>query len=186
ISHQARDEGSTYYERIVDYAIFPPQGPVRWPALVVPYVKNSQVFVCPSDPAFGPGGTPLGNSERLGYGMGCHIVGMPLAQLNRPSQTVLAAETRVYLVKAAACDPRTGQADPAYRGQTWGSEPETTRPVLYRHLEMAVFAFADGHVKVMAKTQAEQTADTEEGMPLSGVEARSPTNVFLLWNNAGR
>jgi prepilin-type processing-associated H-X9-DG protein len=51
---------------------------------------------------------------------------------------------------------------------------------------MAVFAFADGHVKVMAKTQAEQTADTEEGMPLSGVEARSPTNVFLLWNNAGR
>jgi len=163
-----------YDEMLPSNAIFPPTGPIRWPALVMPYVKNAQIFTCPSDKTIKIGGTPLGNSESSGYGLGCHICFYELAKIYKPSETVLLADTYSYMVRAA--------------GQSWGLEPVGGRRVLYRHNGMANFAFCDGHVKAMNRNSAEVTATVEDGIPLNTgtTEARVWNNQWLLFNNAGR
>ncbi len=150
---------------------------IRWPAGIMPYVKNTQLFACPSDQASGlvlnnPYYQPPGNSESSGYGLGCHIHGVALGVIAKPAETILIADARSYMVKAY--------------DQTWGStELAGSRPVYYRHNEMANFGFCDGHAKAMTKGSAEITGTTEDGQALSGVSATSFTNIYILWNNAG-
>jgi len=151
-------------------------GAIRWPALIMPYVKNTQIFTCPSDKKYGlvlndPYWQPPGNSEQCGYGLGCHIYGVALGMIAKPAETILIADSRSYMVKAS--------------GQTWGSEPAGTRPVYYRHNQMANFGFCDGHAKAMNKNSAEVTGTVEDGQSLSGVSATSFTNIYIFWNNAG-
>ncbi|MBC7287500.1 MAG: DUF1559 domain-containing protein [Armatimonadetes bacterium] len=162
-----------YDEILPSNAVFPPSGAIRWPALVMPYVKNADLFTCPSEKTVAIGGTPLGNSESSGYGLGCHIYGYEIAKIFKPAETILLADTNTYMVRAA--------------GQSWGSEPVGGRQVLYRHNQMANFAFCDGHAKSMNRDSAEVTGTVEDGVTLntSTTEARTWNNRWLLFNNAG-
>lgn len=152
----------------------PPIGAIRWPALVMPYIKNEQLFTCPSEMTVKIGGIPVGNSESCGYGLGCHIYSYPIGKIYIPAETILIADTTSYMVRAA--------------GQSWGSEPVGSRQVVYRHNQMANFGFCDGHVKAMNRDAAEITGTVEDGITLdqTTTEARTWNNRWLLFNNAGR
>jgi prepilin-type processing-associated H-X9-DG protein len=145
----------------------------------MPYVKNTDLFTCPSDKTNGlvlndPYWQPPGNSERCGYGLGCHIYGYGVGAIFLPAETILLADTTSYMVRAA--------------GQSWGSETPGGRRVTYRHNTLANFAFCDGHVKAMKEDAAEVTGLSEDGVALdqTSTDCRLWNNRWIFFNNCGR
>jgi prepilin-type processing-associated H-X9-DG protein len=192
-----------YDEQIIPYWVMVNGKAIRWQALIMPYIKNSQIFTCPSASDLKLPADP--NSEFSGYGISISFGSFQtLPGLLKPAETIMLADSisyyctggcrnGSYIVKAASADPVTGMVDARWPGQVWANassgavyEPTDKRAAHYRHSEMANFAFADGHVKAMKKSAAEQTATSEDGAPLSGNNAVVATNSFLYWNNAGK
>ena len=136
------------------------QGPGGWSNLCQPYVKNWQMFVCPSIDSYirtcGPNtghGTITNNSPHNGvleggYMMcgweqaGCCYPGPKLATFEFPATT--------YMVLEGDC-----------MGAYWGSylnDGSTTAHHKYRHNEGLNVVFIDGHVKWTKKTEARYQA----------------------------
>jgi len=128
----------------------------RWFLLIFPYVKNQQVFICPSGKSAGGWAIPPG-WDRISYGMGkiaqCHNtdpyeeIGYSLAEYQQPSQSIL------------VCDS-THDGDGASRwekiafsggGCGAGCNPRTENDA--RHSGGSNIAFVDGHVKWMSAYQ---------------------------------
>ena len=131
-----------------------------WEDMIYPYTNNWQLIICPSAdpssytfarPAEGP--DPLlygycansmttgdGTSATGGYGAGGPIRNtlVKLSQLEMPSQTIL-------LVDGAGTELTQAQ-----RSDCWDT---TTGYVRLRHNDMANWAFCDGHVKSMKRSQ---------------------------------
>lgn len=100
--------------------------------LVYPYVKNVEVFSCPSDPiGQGQGGSYAYNALLTRPGMGFHR-GMDLNKVRAPTRTVLLAEEQTS----------SGSTDDGYFLP--GKSTVTTR-----HGGNAWYTFADGHLKAM-------------------------------------
>ncbi|MBI5831406.1 MAG: DUF1559 domain-containing protein [Armatimonadetes bacterium] len=126
-------------------------GDTWWPDLLQPYIKNRQIFLCPSTK-----GNPVSialSHPNIGV---WHGGGPSLAAFTEPSNTVVMGDA------ALIGNPTLGpdQWTPADNGQPvfrcpnntpwWDSNPCR----LYnRHMEMCNVAFADGHAKAM-KTSA--------------------------------
>ena len=126
-----------------------------WTGSIYPYVKNGQVYICPSANQaasssvypFDAGAPWNGNGWEHTWGsygcntriMDCHI-GVNQADIEDPAGTIMLAEAHTsYLV----CDP----SQPGYAPGTW-----------YNYITMAHFdgsnvAWVDGHVKWMRDTE---------------------------------
>ena len=135
---------------------------VRWPVAVTPYVKNLQIFNCPSGTAYTVDVNNPGADESLSSGYSILFEGFrALAQIAKPAETILTGDGSNFRIKPA------GHSFESYA---------TTRYPDYRHNEGANFSFVDGHVKWMKKDAAESQATSEDGTALTG------DNVFLMWN----
>ncbi len=127
---------------------------MTWPNLLMPYVKNNQLFTCPSDPDEWSIGGGLYLSYIPNYRMfppGDTATPTPtkMAQLTKPSQTIAIAEN---------ADGSTSnlQPDCQYAWGTNGSSASSgynrwARVSLERHNGGSNYIFADGHAKWMTK-----------------------------------
>ena len=146
----------------------------RWPDYIYPYVKNEQLFACPSAPedlfrngwAHNPAAKKYG-----GYGYNYQYLGnsrFPFTAsdglIDKPSESVAVADTNavrkddkmigagVYTVDPPLTSSRgSGKASGYYGdGAECGSGPEGCRAKpAERHTEMVSVMFADGHSKAM-------------------------------------
>ncbi len=117
----------------------------QWYEVIDPYVKNTQVLVCPSggnETAYG-----LGYGQNYsyltynwhvppGYGYG----GCPLAKIGRPAETILLADSGQHLLSSG------GWSVGMTYVITWSREPNGYF-VYLRHNETANVGFCDGHAK---------------------------------------
>jgi prepilin-type N-terminal cleavage/methylation domain-containing protein/prepilin-type processing-associated H-X9-DG protein len=130
---------------------------VRWfwrsdiyPGHLFPYIKNKQVFVCPS-------GTPgdYGVNPALMPGGGTSSI--TLGQVQMPAETVALADVTATGGNIATGTGGTGQGGSELRPQTaanitsFGPGTACNARSLFapRHNEMGNVTFADGHAKIM-------------------------------------
>jgi prepilin-type N-terminal cleavage/methylation domain-containing protein/prepilin-type processing-associated H-X9-DG protein len=125
-----------------------PQNPSSvdyWYEMIMPYVKNEQVFVCPSaadeDPGYG------WNYDALGYGSSSSTHAVSRTQIDRPSQTLMLVDAGNYIVY-----------HPHRYGNQW-YDPPTDNTLFYfnhlgvRHNEGSNIGYCDGHAKWMKGSQ---------------------------------
>ena len=133
-----------------------PDGNRRWCESVSPYVKNSQLFVCPSDSAVGnpfatcPGA--LNTSYMANWQIGWDSATSPISQ-----GSVVAPSNTIYLCDGGAYGTAAGINIPVQpiegcwiiRTDWWDANWGGPNP---RHSEVANVGFVDGHVKAMKST----------------------------------
>ncbi len=103
-----------------------------WPVRIYPYVKSVQVFNCPSDTRTWTGSN-TGTSD-ISYGYNLNLVSQTDSSVDKPSQTIMMADTQGDVTYAL------------YQNNYYGT---TTREISDRHLNGSVLNFADGHAKWM-------------------------------------
>jgi len=134
---------------------------VVWPQLLQPYVKNTQLFACPSDPDLWQGLTGWYISYIPNYNMHPPLdtatgTGVAVAKVTRPADIFTLVEN---------ADGSTGNLQPNCQ-YTWGtSGPSASggynqwaRVSLARHNDGSNYAFADGHAKWLKAGEAQNTA----------------------------
>ncbi len=114
---------------------------VRWMDTLQPYIKNVQIYHCPSKAATAYG---IGN-----YGIGYQLIGsspghagLPLATVNRPAETILLMDSDsryIYQPNTGSWQPIPGARPTAGQG--------SAAPSKDRHSGGVNVAFIDGHVK---------------------------------------
>jgi len=115
----------------------------RWHEIIQPYLRNSQILRCPSDPKqfLGYGQNYLyitcyWQGPDGGYGYG----GCPLALIRTPAETILLADSGRHRLSTGGWS----------RGMayviSWAAEPHGYF-VYCRHNDMANVSFCDGHAK---------------------------------------
>ncbi len=154
-------------------------GPWDWHQNIQPYVKNTGVFQCPSDPskeapsymsAQGPGGkfhtSYIANGRFLAIRN--FLIGiadqssLSMAELDKPASTVFLSDGAVVARNLPAPQPAVTPDSPkGGKGAAWllGDPADTIRASsptepnwggpAVRHMEMSNVGFADGHVKAM-------------------------------------
>jgi prepilin-type N-terminal cleavage/methylation domain-containing protein/prepilin-type processing-associated H-X9-DG protein len=132
---------------------------VTWPNLLMPYIKNADLFTCPSDndPWSIGGGIYLSyipNYRIHPPGDTSPLTPTKMAQLTRPAETIDIAEN---------ADGSTGnrQPDCQYAWGTNGSSASSgynpwARVSLERHNGGSNYAFADGHAKWLSRNEGMQ------------------------------
>lgn len=125
---------------------------VTWMDLIFPYVKNVQVFKCPShkasdtNPSYGYN-TSL-NTKPGTDGVG-PAVGLSLAAINRPAEIVMNLDyPNLSGFSASAnsyCDPSGG----------WRNPSNINYKSMWPHLEGGNVSFTDGHVKWHARESSD-------------------------------
>ncbi len=120
--------------------------PTEWPDLIYPYVKNAQVFACPSEHwdlnlvVMRPVPLSYGMNMEFGYS----APGVPLARIDKPAETILIADSGAHW-----CSNGTSVCTGHTKYINWVRRvDEYTRHSIYlRHNETANVAFCDGHSK---------------------------------------
>ena len=116
-----------------------------WPTVLMPYVKNWDIFTCPSDPTF-KGGTGWTGSG--GYGYNYYYLGgwstadnsfgpFSLAKIQQPAETVMTAEINWKVNRGCAYPP-----PPLLAESYWANMSD-------RHNDGQNVGFVDGHSKWM-------------------------------------
>ncbi len=126
-------------------------GDGTWRAMIVPYVKNTQLFFCPSNRMTGAGifdGGPGDYGNDAGYAINvCHWGGT--AAVEPPFGKSLAqiddAASVIFLLESDGTHETGPEAD------THGWNPDTAWSK--RHNDGANYAFVDGHVKFLNTEQ---------------------------------
>jgi prepilin-type N-terminal cleavage/methylation domain-containing protein/prepilin-type processing-associated H-X9-DG protein len=142
--------------------------------ILYPYVRNADVFNCPSSSQRWQGAQQSGGLCGYGYNS-VMLQKQTLAGIEKPAATIAFAD--------ANPTSRTGQ----FQFYGTGIRPFNTPYwivndarddgyVGYRHLGTASFVFMDGHVKALTREGAEVTAQFEDGIPLD------LKTQFILWN----
>jgi prepilin-type N-terminal cleavage/methylation domain-containing protein/prepilin-type processing-associated H-X9-DG protein len=122
-----------YDERLPNHEEVPGQD---WPLMIVPYVKNGQLFRCPSAQYYGH--ISIDGSD-LSYGYNCYYLGHhALGEIQRPANVIMCADSNG--------DNRIGP-DQAVRDVRCPGG--STNCLVDRHNETLNIAFCDGHVKAM-------------------------------------
>ncbi len=112
-----------------------------YPALIMPYIKNTQLFQCPSRSDVGIAGWGPGSFYPCGYGVSCLTFGVSMAAVKRPSEVISLGE----IGGAPYGDGRINPCNSG-GGSTCGAEYGAISPD-FRHNEGMNFGFTDGHVK---------------------------------------
>lgn len=139
-----------------------------WAEALNPYVKNTQVWKCNSDPKMDDNltlnATPPDTTVTYGYNYR-FLHGTAAAGIGKPADTVM------------LCDRQSYGTDPATAASfNTGSSTENLAGPWYPHNEHTNVGFADGHVKSMKKGPLEKISAAEDGVALTGLD------VFELWN----
>jgi prepilin-type N-terminal cleavage/methylation domain-containing protein/prepilin-type processing-associated H-X9-DG protein len=131
-----------YDEKMIQAAIYDPiQGNNyrTWPYVIQPYIKSTQVVVCPSDTAVPWDQTTYYVTQRISYGYYRQLSqsdGLALASIDSPSNCIMLADS--------------GKLSNGYTYYItdWDqSQADNGVPPTPRHLDGANAAFCDGHVK---------------------------------------
>ena len=132
-------------------------GTVSWGVLISPYIKNTQIFRCPSYQAQwtryldeGTGGTTKPIQGNMGYNF-CAIGGttggsLGMGVITMPAEVPLVADSVCCGLKSTGVDPRNC----LYIGpgtNTTGVYPGEIHPRMAAHNEGINVGFCDGHVK---------------------------------------
>jgi prepilin-type N-terminal cleavage/methylation domain-containing protein/prepilin-type processing-associated H-X9-DG protein len=152
-----------------------------WQATIYPYVKNIQVFRCPSSKFDASSNSRL---RVANYGVNYFVIGptsalIKMAQVNRPAENFMIMDAGQYIVTDVAADssaPHSGIAGTsmyipgacAFNGTTMSSasygDPQRVDCNTDRNLGGVNIAFADGHAKWLNyKTVAEESQKKSEG-----------------------
>jgi len=128
---------------------------IGWPGFVYPYMKNVQIFRCPSYDVrytlYGwEGGTRFNIPGNMGYNF-CALGGStgafrPLSQVGRPAEVPMIADSVCCGLKSTGTDPRNC----LYIGpgtNTTGVYPDECHPRMRCHNDGINIGMADGHAK---------------------------------------
>jgi prepilin-type N-terminal cleavage/methylation domain-containing protein/prepilin-type processing-associated H-X9-DG protein len=134
-----------------------------WPSMIAPYLKNTDVYVCPSAPSVRWTGAK-NVTQTLGYGYSQVVAGGPaLAEIAAPASLVLVADAG-----------RLNTNGNTYYLIDWDqSQADNAVPPEPRHSDGANLAFCDGHVKWYAKTKYGVFGDASTDVPVD--QAPDPT-----------
>ena len=116
---------------------------ISWMDLIFPYVKSVQVFACPSA-KYAPA------DANYGYNFSIHNFNNPIsiAAVTRASEVVMVMDY----------DSRYGTYANVANYGVWAPDDNSTwQPAVVPHLGGTNFAFIDGHVKWLPKTNAATT-----------------------------
>ena len=133
-----------YDERLpASYTIGAPAGAQYWYEILQPYIKNTQLLICPSWSSYTLGYgwnystlTYYWHSSTGGYGYG----GCPIGEIKSPAETVLLADSGAHQVSSG------GWSNGMTYVITYARNPNNYF-VYLRHNETANVAFCDGHAK---------------------------------------
>jgi prepilin-type N-terminal cleavage/methylation domain-containing protein/prepilin-type processing-associated H-X9-DG protein len=143
-------------------------GTAYWPWIMNSYVKNGQVYKCPSDPQSQNSldtSNPADEFVTYGYNWN-RLNGTAMAAVQKPAETVAFVDCNYYAGAPNSQPPPAPLDDPAVN----------VNPPITRHNDMANVGFLDGHVKSYRFSNlCKQQAD-EDGSPLVGFD------TFILWN----
>jgi prepilin-type N-terminal cleavage/methylation domain-containing protein/prepilin-type processing-associated H-X9-DG protein len=153
---QDYEEALPRYAYTYDPSTTPATGSFTWAFVLNPYVKNGNLWKCPSDTNTG---NTLDTNDpadiSVSYGFNYRFLdGISLAGVQKPADTVTALDRGFFV------------ADPT---PTWAP-----------HNEVCNVGFLDGHVKSMKKGFLEQQAAVEDGIDLT--MTGNPLDVYVLWN----
>jgi prepilin-type N-terminal cleavage/methylation domain-containing protein/prepilin-type processing-associated H-X9-DG protein len=147
-----------YDERLaISWGGGPPVGGV-WMDILLPYIKNVQIFTCPSDAANRWTGDRYQGSY-VGYGYNLLIPGLALAQINAPSVLAMFGDSG-YLPSSFGANIGYYMMD--WDGYAGPSPPDNGVPPAARHNEGANICFADGHAKWLRKEKIGVYGDTAD------------------------
>jgi prepilin-type N-terminal cleavage/methylation domain-containing protein len=149
-----------YDETFPPYFQLPPPftAHISWANLIYPYVKSTQVFICPSaQNLYDLGNTncarnptcyspSLYSAGSYGYNY-VYLSGKPVASISKAAETIATAEsTGAYSTIFVIPPSQDWAATDSYTTGTYGDNLATW------HFEGNVVAFADGHSKWMKKS----------------------------------
>jgi len=117
---------------------------VMWYEMADPYMKNAQITRCPSVPT-----TVVGIGSNYAHVTNCAlggtpaapILGIPMANMQVPAQTIMLSDTTSALVYCRVCWPNGPNATDT-----------TNRVPIDRHNEGVNLGFCDGHAKWQKST----------------------------------
>jgi prepilin-type N-terminal cleavage/methylation domain-containing protein/prepilin-type processing-associated H-X9-DG protein len=124
---------------------------IGWQHLALPYVKNGQIFKCPSSSWNSNQGTGNDNTQQVGqnYYINREISGSYNSPQNSKVASDLSWSAATILIGEAPNYGGVGCESNWTDGWGWtdGHDTLLTRNALNRHLDGSNYAFADGHVK---------------------------------------
>ncbi len=128
-----------------DHPAGPDSGP--WFALIMPYVKNEQIFVCPSHrfTASWSAGWTQWNGFTLSYGANMDLRARILASLHQPAEWVWLVEYNNFSQYWYDGSGRGCATLPNDSYRPWGSHAQ------FEHNDQMNLGFCDGHAKSMSK-----------------------------------
>ncbi|HVK06028.1 MAG TPA: DUF1559 domain-containing protein [Armatimonadaceae bacterium] len=180
----------------------------RWMDQIVPYVKNIDIFNCPSSP--GSRWDPTNINSRSGYGWSWNLYahpsngqsGWPLAEIQQHADTIVIGETGYdaplsaggFVVKAV--DPRLVPNGQNFATSEAGYLPQF-RHAVSRTVQVSEganrwqlpvdgrcnFAFLDGHAKALAPGQAFEKAPGTPPREGNGPNLNEPSGAPVVGNN---
>jgi prepilin-type N-terminal cleavage/methylation domain-containing protein/prepilin-type processing-associated H-X9-DG protein len=138
-----------------------------WAQLIQPYVKNVQMFQCPSEPnpQVLTGGNVQGFSDYFmnrNFRGATSNVGVPLARMTAPANTIA---TGCFFSEHTASNHAGNSPNSATAGCTTpgqGFNYTTLSNPSIRHSEGAVYSFADGHSKWLRQSMLRNGCSSPE------------------------
>jgi prepilin-type N-terminal cleavage/methylation domain-containing protein/prepilin-type processing-associated H-X9-DG protein len=133
--------------------------PVRWWNALMPYMKNSQILICPSDDAPTPSQDAQGQTTIQRSYIACRTAeGLALPQIDFPTETIVVTEKWGHDLQGKAI---TDSWIEPFNGD-FNYDPATGRMALAanRHTGGVNCAFFDGHAKWLTP----QTIDSSQNL----------------------
>ena len=112
-----------------------------WMYCLQPYVKNIQIFTCPSAKSMGWDGT-VNATQRQGYGMNIALSGYSLGEIKSPASCIMLGDAG-----------RLSNGNPYYLIDWDQDQSDNAVPPYPQHNDGANLAFCDGHAKWLEKSK---------------------------------